>query len=49
MRFPLHISAMLGPGLLSLGLVMEKANKDVCRWLKLGLLCSCGSLLQGWQ
>lgn len=49
MGFPRHIRAMLGQGLLSLGLVMEKADRDVCRWPKLGFLCSCGSLLQGWQ
>lgn len=49
MGFPLHIRAMLGQYLLSSGLVMEKANRYVCRWPKMGLLCSCGFFLQGWQ
>lgn len=49
MVFPLHNGAMLGPDLLSLGLVMEKVNRDVCRWTKLCLLCSCESLVQSWQ
>lgn len=31
MGFPLHIRAMLGPGLLFLGLVVEKANTDLSR------------------
>lgn len=31
MGFPLHIRAMLDQRLLSSGLVMEKANRYVCR------------------
>lgn len=47
MGFPLHIKAMLGPGLFFLGLVVEKTNMDLSRWPELDLLC--GFLLQGWQ
>lgn len=47
MNFPLHIPAMLGQGFRPLHWwwrSTEMSGDD-----KLGLLCSCESLLQGWQ
>lgn len=47
MGFPVHIRDMVGPGMLFLELVVEKANTDLSRWPELDLLW--GFLLHNWQ